>query len=106
MARSTLAKVLVRLHVEPHREECELAARDEEQRDQHDRRRRDRVAAETTDRLEDAEDEPDGGHDESEEVEEDERVEVADDVLLAHPPEEPLPEEPRDPRHDSADPDP
>ena len=38
--RSALSQVLVRLHVEPHREERELRAEDQEQRDEHDRRRR------------------------------------------------------------------
>src|SRR5437762_2862636 len=39
-----LAEVLVRLHVEPHREERELGAEDQEQRDEHDRRGGDVVA--------------------------------------------------------------
>ena len=44
LARATpLAQVFVRLHVEPHREERELAARDQQQRDEDDRRRRDLV---------------------------------------------------------------
>ena len=52
--------------------------------------------------LGDAEREADRDHQEAERVEEDERVEVADHVLLAHAPEEALDEQPRDPRHDLA----
>src|SRR6478736_7475540 len=37
------AEVLVRLHVEPHREECELGARDQQQRDEDHGRGRDAV---------------------------------------------------------------
>src|SRR5207245_1369191 len=80
------AEVLVRLHVEPHREERELRARDQEQGDEHDRCRRDVVAAQTEHGLEDAERKSGERHHEAEEIEEDERVEVANDVLLAHPP--------------------
>ena len=102
-ARS-LAQVLVRLHVEPHREQRELAARDEQQRDQHDRRRPGSpLPMMPQHRLGDAEREADDGHHDPERVEEDERVEVADDVLLAHPPEEALEQQPRDARHDLAD---
>src|SRR3954462_5001663 len=39
------AQVFVRLHVEPHREQRELAARDQEQCDEDDRRGRDVVPA-------------------------------------------------------------
>ena len=49
---------------------------------------------------------PASGHHDPERVEEDERVEVADHVLLAQPPEEALHEQPRDPRHDAAQLDP
>ena len=49
---------------------------------------------------------PASAHHEPEEVEEDERVEVADHVLLAQPPEERLHEQPRDPRDDLAQLDP
>src|SRR5690349_10719077 len=66
------AEVLVRLHVEPHREERELTPRDEEQRDEHDRRGGDVVAAEALNRLDDAEHEAGGRHHEPERVEEDE----------------------------------
>ena len=45
-------------------------------------------------------------HQEPERVEEHQRVEVADDVLLLQPPQEPLPQQPRDPRHDRVQPDP
>ena len=44
-------------------------------------------------------------HHDPEDVEEDERVEVADHVLLAQPPEERLHEQPRDARDDLAQPD-
>ena len=50
--------------------------------------------------------EPEHRHQGAEHVEEDERVEVADHVLLLHPPPEALEEEPRDPRRDAADLDP
>src|SRR5690242_655413 len=100
------AEVLVRLHVEPHRKQRELAARDEQERDEHDRCRRDVMAADPLDRLHHAEHESNRRHHEAERVEEDERMEVSDDVLLAQPPEEALPEEPRDARHHAADLDP
>src|SRR3712207_8185512 len=58
------------LHVEPHGEQRELRARDQEQRDQDDRRGRDLVAAEAEHRLDDAEHEPDQGEEEPERVEE------------------------------------
>src|SRR5919201_442947 len=66
---------------------------------------RDGVAEDAQDDLRDPESEAAHRHHESEEVEEHERVEVADDVLLAHPPEEALDEQPRDRRHDLAQPD-
>ena len=47
--------------------------------------------------------EPDDRHHDPEEVEEDERVEVADHVLLAHPPEEALEQQPGDARDDLAE---
>ncbi len=50
-----LLQVLVRLHVEPHGEQRELGARDQEQRDEDDRRRRDRVARDPQHDLGDAE---------------------------------------------------
>ena len=46
-----------------------------------------------------SEHEPDQREQHPEDVEEDERMEVADHVLLAHPPEERLRQEPRDRRH-------
>ena len=55
---------------------------------------------------EEAEGEAEHGHQRAEHVEEDERVEVADHVLLLHPPPEALEEQPRDPRRDVADADP
>src|SRR5215217_7992116 len=100
------AQILVRLHVEPHREERELRARDQEQGDQDDCRRRDVVAEDPQHRLEDPQREAEQRHQEAERVEEHQRVEVADHVLLAHPPEEALHEQPGDPRHDAADADP
>src|SRR5512134_664403 len=103
---SVLPQILVRLHVEPHREERELAARDQEQRDQDDRRRRDLVPLQPQDHLDRAEQEAGDGHHEPERVEEDERVEVPDHVLLAQPPEEPLHQQPADPGHDAAELDP
>src|SRR3954464_9472765 len=106
VAAAGSAQVLVRLHVEPHREERELRARDEEQRDEDDRRRRDAVPADPGDGLDDPEREPRARHDHPERVEEDERVEVADHVLLTQPPEEALDQQPGDPRDDLADLDP
>ena len=52
--------------------------------------RRDRVAEDPQDELDEAEEEADDEHQHAEDVEEDERVEVADDVLLPHPPPEAL----------------
>ena len=49
---------------------------------------------------------PSEGHQDAERVEEDERVEVADHVLLPQAPEEALHEQPGDPRHDRAQLDP
>ena len=66
----------------------------------------DPVAEDAEHRLDDPEREADERHHEPEAVEEDERVEVADHVLLAQPPEEALQEQPRDARHDLAEPDP
>ncbi len=57
-------------------------------------------------RLEDPEHETGDRHHDPERVEEDERMEVADHVLLPHAPEEGLDEQPRDPRHDLAETDP
>ena len=78
-----------------------------EQRDEHDRRRRDlrcrRSAARASTSPSTS---PTRGHQDAEDVEEDERVEVADHVLLPHPPPEALEEQPRDPRHDRAQLDP
>ena len=51
--------------------------------------------------LDHAEQQADEGHQDPERVEEDERVEVADHVLLAQPPEEALQQQPGDPRHDA-----
>ncbi len=56
--------------------------------------------------LRDPEAEPEQRHQEAEGVEEDQRMKVADDVLLPHPPEEALDQQPRDARDDPADPDP
>ena len=53
--RPVVAQVLVRLHVEPHREERELRAGDEQQRDEHDGADRDRVARDAQRGLDDAE---------------------------------------------------
>src|SRR5581483_6511059 len=78
----------------------ELRAGDEEERDQDDRADAHLVARETEAELDEAEDRAGCGGDEPERVEEHERVEVADHVLLAHPPEERLPEQPRDLRDD------
>src|SRR4051794_24482241 len=96
------AQILVRLHVEPHREERELRAGDEQERDQHDGADAHLVPGDPVPELDAAEDEPHERREESEGVEEDEWVEVADDVLLAQPPEEAVDEQPRDPRHDFA----
>src|SRR6266496_3963200 len=99
----TSSEVLVRLHVEPHGEERELRAGDQQERDEDDRGRRDAVPEDPQHDLRDPEAEAEQRHQESEHVEEDERVEVADHVLLAQPPEEALPEQPRDSRHDPSD---
>ena len=56
------------------------------------------VPQDAQNRLHDAEAEADERHQEAEEVEEDERVEVADHVLLAQPPEEALQQQPGDRR--------
>src|SRR5688572_16676299 len=104
MPQFVSAELLVRLLVEPHGEERELRAGDEEERDEDDRRGRDVVPpADSEDRDEQAEQESDDGHQRTEAVEEDERVEVSDHVLLRHPPPEALEEEPRDPGRDAAD---
>src|SRR6266487_2388365 len=104
--RAASAQILVRLHVEPHGEERELRAEDQQQRDEHDRSDRDRVAHEPQYDLRDSEPEAQQRHQETEGVEEDERVKVPDHVLLSHPPEETLHEQPGDPRDDLADLDP
>ena len=99
-------EVLVRLHVEEHGEEGELDPGDEEERDQDDGRRRHLVAhdAEHSDR----DPEPQAGHPEHqpEPVEEHERVEVPDHVLLLQPPEEALEQQPGDGRDDAPQPNP
>ena len=59
-----------------------------------------------SDQLEQPEHEPDAEHQHAERVEEHERVEVADHVLLPHAPPEPLEQQPRDPRDDRAQLDP
>ena len=105
--REASAELLVRLLVEPHPEQRELRARDQEQRHEDDRRGRDLVVEEDARAGDDeAEEKPEHRHQRAEHVEEDERVEVADHVLLLHPPPEALEEEPRDPRRDRADLDP
>src|SRR5262249_49999339 len=80
------AQLLVRLHVEPHREERELDAEDQQQRDQHGGRGRDHVAEDAQDDLGDPESEAGEEQRQTQDVEEDERVEVPDHVLLLHPP--------------------
>src|SRR6266487_302232 len=95
-----LPQILVRLHVEPHREQRELRAEDQQQRDEHDGAGRDGVALDPQHDLQDPEREPEQGHHEAEDVEEDERVEVADHVLRPQPPEEALQQQPGDRRHD------
>ena len=52
--------------------------------------------------LHESEHEAGDAREQAEGVEEDERVEVADDVLLAQPPEEPAQQQPRDARHDAS----
>src|SRR5205085_7362583 len=81
-------QVFVRLHVEPHGEERELRPGDEQERDQDDGPDADLVAVDPVDELEHAEEEARKGGEEAERIEEDERVEVADDVFLAQAPEE------------------
>src|SRR6266508_4991193 len=104
--RRQLTQILVRLHVEPHRKERELGPEDQQQRDEDDGSHRDGVPHDPQDDLSDPEPEAEKGHQETEDVEEDERVEMPDHVLLPHAPEEALQEEPRDTRHDLADLDP
>src|SRR6185503_15942117 len=91
-----LAQILVRLHVEPHGEEQELEAGDDEQGDEDDGRTRDRVARDAEADLEPAKQEAGAEEGDPERIEEDEGVEVADDVLLLHPPEKALRQEPGD----------
>src|ERR1051325_886995 len=93
------AQVLVRLHVEPHREQRELRAEDQKQRDEHDRRRGDVVSEDPEDDLGDAEPEAEEAHQEPEQIEEHERMEIANHILLAHSPEETLDQQPRDCRN-------
>src|SRR3972149_10961145 len=100
LSKAPSPQVLVRLHVEPHGEEEELHPGDDQGRDEHDRRDRDRVARDAKGRFDDAEDDPRDEEDKPQPPEEDERVEVADDVLLLQPPEEALEQEPGDRRHD------
>src|ERR1700683_3199944 len=77
-SRTPSAQVFIRLHVEPHRKQRELAPGDQEPTTG--------SGAPTR--------EPRHRHQDAEPVEEDERMEVADDVLLAHAPEEPAHEQP------------
>ena len=67
---------------------------------------RDLVPGDAEDDLDQPEQEARRRHQHAEDVEEDERVEVADHVLLPHPPPEALEQEPRDPRDDRAQLDP
>src|SRR6187455_1577627 len=90
------AQFFVRLHVKPHGEEQKLQPRDDEQRDQDDRCARDRVPCDAEPDLEQAEQEARAEEEHPQRVEEDEWMEVADDVLLLHPPEEALRQKPRD----------
>src|SRR5579862_3022102 len=99
-SRTASPQVLVRLHVEPHREQRELRAEDQEQGDEHHRRGGDLVAHDPQHDLRDPEPEAEDRHQHAEQVEEDERVEVADDVLLRQAPPEALEEQPRDRRDD------
>src|SRR5215213_8437155 len=96
------AQVLVRLHVEPHGEEQELEPRDDEEGDEDDRGARDRVPRDAEADLEPAEHEARAEEQHPQRVEEDEWMEVADDVLLLHPPEETLRQKPGDLRDDVA----
>src|SRR5262249_35241407 len=86
--------VFVRLRVDALREQRELEPRDDEQRHEDDGRDGDRVACDP----EADDDEPEAhagdGGDEAHHVEEDERVEVALDVLLPEPPEEAAQQQP------------
>src|SRR5437879_92636 len=86
--RGSLPEVLVRLHVEPHREEREQQPEQQEQRDEYDHAGRRRVALGLDHDLVDAEAEPEQQRDQPEDVEENQRVEVPDHVLLPHSPPE------------------
>src|SRR5438445_3794135 len=96
VGRIGLAQILVRLHVEPHREQRELRPGDEQQRDENDGADADGIACDPVGDLDDAEDEPRERREEAEGVEEHERVEVTDHVLLTQTPEERLDQQPRD----------
>src|SRR6266849_8591759 len=58
LGRIGLAQILVRLHVEPHREQRELRPGDEQQRDENDGADADGIACDPVGDLDDAEDEP------------------------------------------------
>src|SRR5215213_7491532 len=94
------AKIFIGFHVEPHGEEEQLEPRDDEEGDEDDRGARDRVARDTEPDLEAAEQKARAEEQHPQRVEEDQGVEVADDVLLLHPPEEALRQEPGDLRDD------
>src|SRR3990172_12722607 len=91
--RAVSAQVLVRLHVEPHGKQRQLKTCDQQHGDEDDRGRRDLVPEDAQDDLENAEPEARERHEHAEGGEEDERVEVADNVLLPHAPPEALEEE-------------
>src|SRR5215475_11726207 len=97
-----LPQVLVRLHVEPHREQRELEARDDEERDEDHGRDRNRVTGDPVADDDEPEQHARDRRNEPHHVEEDERMEVPLHVLLPEPPEEAPYEQPRDPRHDVA----
>src|SRR4051812_50094665 len=81
-------EVLVRLHVEPHREERELRAEDQEQRDEHDRRGGGRIAEGPQHDLRGAERKPRDRQHPPQHEEENERGGSADPVRFSeHTPE-------------------
>src|SRR3954468_8236047 len=96
------AQVLVGLHVEPHGEEQELEPGNDQEGYEYDRGARDRVPRDAEADLQPAEHETRAEEQHPQRVEEDKGMKVADDVLLLHPPEEALRQEPGDLRDDVA----
>src|SRR6266516_3800916 len=104
---TALTQILVRLHVEPHRKQREEQPKEKEQCDEYHCSggwvAPLRVAGYG---LHDSDGHPEKRHQETKHVEEDERMEVADHVLLPHSPPETLEQEPRNLWYDLAEADP